>query len=327
MRNTFTSLRTLALLTLGLGTLPAAHATLMPVAVTGYNADVVADGAGTVISSTTDDVDGGAVGNRFNFMTSTFIGSTGVAPTSFLPNTGLFTSATTSGLTFQFASYTANNSLRINGVGTGALTLTTPRAATDVYLLATSGNGASAFTATVNFTDGTTQVFTGLSAADWFSGTTNIALRGFGRVGRDNNVIQNSTTDPRLYEFRLTLAAANASKTIQSVSIGKTATTGALNVMGVSINSTLSATRPGNDPSLAVSVFPNPAASFLTVQAPAEASAAATVQLLDRTGRTVQTAPVRNREARFDLENLAAGLYLARYQDGARTRTLKVVKH
>ncbi|WP_460554934.1 T9SS type A sorting domain-containing protein [Hymenobacter daeguensis] len=292
---------------------------------TGYNADVVANGTGTVISSTTDDVDGGAVGNRFNFMAPTFIGSTGVAPTSFLPASGLFTSANTTGLSFQLASYSANNSLRINGVGSGTLTFPTPRAASDVYLLATSGNGASAFTATVTFTDGTTQVFTGLSAADWFSGTSNIALRGFGRVGRDNNVIQNSTTDPRLYEFRLTLLAANAAKPIQSIGIAKSATLGALNVMGVSINSTVTATLPGQE-ALSVNAYPNPTANRLTVQAPAEASAAATVLLLDHTGRTLQVLPVRNREARFDLGNLAAGLYLARYQDGDRTRTLKVVK-
>ncbi|MFD2718483.1 T9SS type A sorting domain-containing protein [Hymenobacter monticola] len=326
MRNTFTSFRTLALLTLGLGTLPAAHAALIPVAVTGYNADVVANGAGTVTSSTTDDVDGGAVGNRFNFMAPTFVNPTGAAPTTSLPANGLFTSATTAGLTFQLAPYAANNSLRINGVGTGTLTFpTTQLAATEVYLLATSGNGASAFTATVNFADGTSQIFTNLSAADWFSGTTNIALRGFGRVGRDNNVIQNSTTDPRLYEFRLALVAANASKVIQSVSIAKSSTTGTLNVMGVSINSTVTAALSARE-ALAVNAYPNPTADRLTVQAPAEASPAATVQLLDHTGRILQAAPVRNREVRFDLGSLAAGLYLARYQDGDRTRTLKVVK-
>ena len=51
------------------------------------------------------------------------------------------------------------------------------RAATDVYLLATSGNGDSTFGVTVTFTDNSTQVFAGQTAADWFSGTTNIALR------------------------------------------------------------------------------------------------------------------------------------------------------
>jgi hypothetical protein len=62
------------------------------------------------------------------------------------------------------------------------------------------------------------------------------------------------------------------------------------------------------------------------VQGPADASPTATVQLLDLTGKALQTVSVRNREARFDLQPLAAGLYLARYQDGDRARTLKVVK-
>jgi hypothetical protein len=325
MRNTFTSFRTLALLALSVGTFSAAQAALVPVAVTGYNADVVANGAGTVASSTTDDVDGGAVGNRFNFMAPTFVNPSGVAPTTSLPANGLFTSATTPGLTYQFAPYTANNSLRINGAGSGVLTFSNPYSAYDVYLLATSGNGASTFTATVNFADGTSQIFTNISAADWFSGTANIALRGFGRVGRDNNTIQNSTTDPRLYEFRLTMLTSNIGKVIQSVSISKSGTTGALNVMGVSVNAFVLATQSGRE-ALAVNAYPNPTADRLTVQAPAEASPAATVQLLDHTGRALQAVPVRNREARFDLDGLAAGLYLARYQDGDRTRTLKVVK-
>jgi hypothetical protein len=326
MKTKHTPFRTLLLGTLGLGASATAQAAFTPVAVTGYNADVVANGTGSVISSTTDDVDGGAVGNRFNFMAPTFIGSTGVAPTTFLPATGLVTSTTTSGLTFQLAAYTANNSLRINGAGTGTLTFTAPQAASDVYLLATSGNGASAFTATVTFTDATTQVLSGLTAPDWFGGTSNVAIAGFGRVGRDNNLIQNNTTDPRLYQIRLTLLAANATKRIQSISVAKTATLGALNIMGVSINATVTATLSGSDPRLAVNTFPNPATAALTVQAPADASPAATVQLLDLTGKALQAAPVRNREARFDLGNLAAGLYLARYQDGDRTRTLKVVK-
>lgn len=105
------------LFALGLGASTTDQAAFTLVAVTGYNADVVANGAGTVIASTTDDVDGGAVGNRFNFMAPTFIGSTGVAPTTFLPASGLITSATTSGLTFHLPPYTTTNSLRINGSG------------------------------------------------------------------------------------------------------------------------------------------------------------------------------------------------------------------
>lgn len=195
-----------------------------------------------------------------------------------------------------------------------------------MYLLATSGNGASAFTATVTFTDGTAQVFSSLTAPDWFGGTSNIAIQGFGRVGRDNNLIQNNTTDPRLYQIRLTLAAANVGKQIQSISFPKSALVGALNVMGVSINATVTAALPGAGKPLAVSAFPNPATVACTVQAPADASPAATVQLFDLAGKALQAALVRNREARFDLRNLAAGLYLARYQDGVRSRTLKVVK-
>jgi hypothetical protein len=324
MKKPSTSCR-LLLCTLGLGAALETHAALVPVAVTGYNADVVANGTGAATASTTDDVDGGAVNNRFNLMAPNFVSPTGATPTSFLPATGLINSVAMPGLSFQLAPYTANNSLRINGVGTGTLAFPTPQAATDVYLLAMSGNGASAFTATVTFADGSTQAFASLSAPDWFGGTSNVVISGLGRVNRDNNTIQNSTTDPRLYQIRLTLLAANASKQIRNVLISKAATTGTLNIMGVSINNTVSSTL-SSAPPIVLQAFPNPATASLTVRIPA-ASAAGAVQLLDLAGRVLQAVPVRNQTARFDLQDLAAGLYLARYQDGERTRTVKIEKH
>lgn len=154
----------------GLLTAPAALAqvTYAPVSLTGFTADVVANGSGTAISSTTNDVDGGAVNNRFCFMAPDFVNPAGASPTVYLPATGLITSvaAGTTGLTFQLAPYTGNNSLRIQGVGTGSLALATPRAAQEVYVLAVSGNMASTVTMTVNFTDNTTEVFPAQTVAD-----------------------------------------------------------------------------------------------------------------------------------------------------------------
>jgi hypothetical protein len=216
---------------LGVGLTGAAYAAPVPVAVTGYTADVVADGTGAATARTTTDFDGAS----YALMAVGYTNPTGSVATSGLPASGLINSANTSGLSFQLAAYTANNSLRLATAGTGALTLTTPRTAGDVYVLASSGSGTSTMVVTVTFTDGTTQVFSSTSVGDWYGGT-GAAIVGLGRVSTADNTITNSTVDPRLYEFRYTISAANIAKSVQSVSFNKTSTTGVLNVMGISVN-------------------------------------------------------------------------------------------
>ncbi len=204
--------------------------TFTPVVLTGFTDDVVANGAGTVASSTTTDVDGAS----FAFVAMNYVSPTNASPTTALPNSGTITSAVTStpGVTYQLAPYTGNNSLRIAAPGTGTLTFSQPRAADQLYILATSGSGISVVTITVNFTDASTQVLTGQSISDWYGGT-NYAMQGLSRVSRSTNAIENSTINPRLYQIPLTITAANSGKTIASVSFNKTSTTGVLNVMGI----------------------------------------------------------------------------------------------
>jgi hypothetical protein len=239
MKKTTTRLLTLALSALGLATAPLARAAYTPVTVTGYNADVVANGTGPSINSSTIGIDAGG----YVFMAQDF-NPTG---TSYLPNSGLINSAATAGVTFQLASYAANNSLRMpasgtgTGVGTGTLTFATPQAAGEVYFLATSGSGAATVDVTVNFTDGTTQVFSGQTVSDWYGGAS-YAVLGLGRVQRGVDNRENNASDPRLYQIRLTIAAANFAKQIQSIGFSKTSTSGVLNVMGITINSVCSGT-------------------------------------------------------------------------------------
>ncbi|MDO7851693.1 fibronectin type III domain-containing protein [Hymenobacter convexus] len=234
MKKLFTRTCRPLLYALGLGALfiNEVQAAPVPVAVTGYTADVVADGTGAATARTTADFDGAS----YALMTVGYTNPAGATSTSGLPASGLITSAATSGLTFQLAAYTANNSLRLNTTGgTGTLTVTTPRTAGDVYVLASSGSGVSTMVVTVTFTDGTTQVFPATTVADWYGGT-GAAIIGLGRVSVADNTITNNTSDPRLYEFRYTLSAANLSKQVQSVGFSKTSTTGVLNVMGISVN-------------------------------------------------------------------------------------------
>src|SRR6476620_6978675 len=189
------------------------------VPVSGFTADVIADGSGSAANSTTADVDG----VNYNFVAQNFVNPTNQSPTSYLPGSGLINSAVTSGLQFQLAPYTGNNSLRLTTTAnTGTLTFATPRSADKINLLVTSAF-PSTFVATVNFSDATSQTFTGNNVPNWFDGTSP-AIQGISRVLRTTNVIENSTTNPRMYQYSMVLNAANATKTIQSVTITKTST-------------------------------------------------------------------------------------------------------
>ncbi|MGI4833049.1 MAG: LamG-like jellyroll fold domain-containing protein [Janthinobacterium lividum] len=272
----------------------------VPVAVTGYTADVVANGSGTAAASTTNDFDGAS-----NVLMEKGYSGGLTAATVGLPTGGLIASATGSGATYQLASYSANNSLR----GGGTLTLATPQAATTLYVLAATGSGNGSSVVTVTFTDGTTQAFAAVTVPDWFGGA-NYAIMGLGRINRTTSGVSNDTSNPRLYEFSFALSAANASKLIQSVAV--TQSGGVLNVMGVSVAPTaiitgispspagtgVPATLTGTGLSGATSLVINGAAATIltntgtaiTFRVPAGASATGTSSVTTPTNTATSTA-------------------------------------
>ncbi|GAB3582193.1 hypothetical protein GCM10027345_26030 [Hymenobacter daeguensis] len=233
----FTRFALLAAFGLGFSRPAAAQQTVyVPAAVTGYTADVIANGTGTVASSTTNTVDRGIPTVRWCFANSTFPGLTAA---NSLPANGLITSISTLGLTYQMAPATGNNSLRIDGAGSGTLTLTNPQSCSEVMVLATEGNGTTAADKTfiVTFTDGTSQTFNNVIVPDWFNGTITPAIYVGSRVSYVTNAIDLTGNNPRLYEVRLSLAVANYNKSVQSVTVAKTATDPVLNIMGISLGS------------------------------------------------------------------------------------------
>ncbi len=261
-----------------------AKAIYAPVAVLGYNADIVANGVGPASGSITLDMDGAG----YAFMASDF-NPAGTTPTRYMPNGGLINSVATSGLSFQLASYSASNSLRLAPVSTDSLRFVTPTAATEVYVLASSGSGTSSLTMTVNFTDGTTQPVTPITVQDWYFGT-NYAIQGLGRVNvtsTGGTGIDNNTTDPRLYQHLITIAAGNTAKLIRSITFNKTNSTGVLNVMGISINTPSAA-----PPCVATPTAPANAASICagtTVLSWAAVAGASTYDVYLNTGSTATT--------------------------------------
>src|SRR5690554_5822358 len=197
----------------------------------GFNEDVVANGAGDAASSTTSPVDGTGSGANYAFMSTDFTD----APATALPVSGLINSqaAATPGLMFQLASYSENNSLRLADVGDeGTLTFAEEVSAYRIFILGTSGNGEGTITGTVNFTDGTTQTITNSNIPDWYNGTP-FTASGFGRVSRTDNTIQTPAGNPRLYQVEIVIDAANQTKLIESITVEKVSG-GFVNIMGVS---------------------------------------------------------------------------------------------
>ena len=205
----------------------------------GLNEDVIANGANTAAGSTTTIVDN----DSFAFVAADFqpTGSS-VPPAYGLPVNGIITSAATPGLTYSLADYSSNNSLRIHGttpapaVTTGTLVFSNQVNAKKLYMLATSGSGASTVTVVVNFADATSQTFTGIVLPDWFNSTAQpIAASGFGRVSVATDNVENPSNNPRLYQIQLNIDTANQTKLVESIDITKTSTAaGVANIFAIS---------------------------------------------------------------------------------------------
>jgi PKD repeat protein len=221
----------------------AARAAFVPVPISaGFNADVIVNGVGTSMSTTSNDVDGVNycfVANGWQFSTSNtpFAGG--------LPPTGLITSPITTGLTYQLASYSDNNCLRINSATPATLTMQNQLTAQGVYVLSTSGSGNCVMSAQVNFTDATNQVFTNLTVNDWYGGTP-YEIGQIGRILRNgtSTVPESATNGPRLYRHVLAISTANQTKQIASIQFTRTSGTGILNVYAVSYETTVSCAAP-----------------------------------------------------------------------------------
>lgn len=212
----------------------------------GFNADVVANGVGSSLSSTNNDVDGVS----YAFVSRDFQLTSGSTPLTYgLPTNGLINSAVASpaGLNYQLASYSGNNALRLQNLNdSGTLVFANPLAAVNLYMLATGGSGACTVNVTVNFADATSETFTNIAIADWYGGA-NFAIQGIGRINITNDVLETGGgTNPRLYQIPLAINASNQSKPIQSVTVTKSATGGIPNIFAFSANAYTSCDGPTN---------------------------------------------------------------------------------
>ncbi|AWH86781.1 hypothetical protein HYN59_17420 [Flavobacterium album] len=210
----------------------------------GFNQDVIANGAGPALNSSTIGIDNGNI----CFMATDFQPGSITPPAYAIPATGLITSNVTSGLTFQLGPLSGNNSLRLPEQNdTGTLVFSNGVPASRLYLLATTGSGSSTISATIHFTDSSTQLVSGGVIPDWFfSNALPVAISGIGRVYRNTNVIENPSGDPRIYQYTMEILPENQLKTIASIEFTKISSAeGALNIFAVTAEETGTCPSPG----------------------------------------------------------------------------------
>lgn len=188
-----------------------------PIAITGYNNDIVAEAGTDAVATTSTVIDG----SNHVIYTQGFGATNGLA--GGILNTGTYVSGTR---TYQMASYTASNALYMsaagnvaNSLGVGTLTLNTPGSYSRLSLLAFGTEGTSTVTVTFNFMDGTTSSGGNITLKDWFNGTPYI-FNGFGRLTRTaapNLTVDGLPTNPRMYSFDFAVPCADQARQLKSV--------------------------------------------------------------------------------------------------------------
>lgn len=195
-----------------------------PVLVTGFNHDVIAESGTSSLTTTTIPLDGVTVSNKVMysvaFRTANGFSGGGIA------DNGTVTDAAG---TYQLAPYTGNNALLLQRTQTGDLNLTTPAKFNSLRVLCFSTEGTSLINVTLTFTDATTTtVLTNAALGDWFNGTTNMVLQGFGRCTRATPASGADAfpTNPRLYYINIPISCANKNKLIQKINFTNVTTAG-----------------------------------------------------------------------------------------------------
>jgi hypothetical protein len=228
--------------------------------VTGFNQDVIAEGVGTAGShralattTTTFDRSSGVVSGADHVMyAKNFRGDNNLltAPPYGLVDNGFIVSASDNNKRYQLANYTGNNTLLLVGNGSsGELTFSTSGCYSALSILASSGEAASSFNVTVNFSDGTTAPYS-FSVPDWYNGS-NYAIQGIGRVNRVPDggadtwdTFSGDASNPRLYDCNMTISGVNLNKLVKSITVTKSdAQAGRTAILAVS--GQISSTVPG----------------------------------------------------------------------------------
>jgi hypothetical protein len=223
---------------------------LQPIALTGYNTDVIR--AKFPSAQPAHPFHGGT----FAWFEAGAVDDSGTEHEDGLPAGLAFQSATGSGALYQIQTATTTstsntttntkNVLQLSAGQTGTLTLTTPFVYRRLYVLASSGDGSqtSAGSGTIHFADGATQAF-GFNCFDWCNGPygqgglhPEAALNGHtGRadIGHDGTAfVYNQDCDFQLYETVIPIDSAHTGVAVTSIDFSGAPDAFYSNIFGVS---------------------------------------------------------------------------------------------
>jgi hypothetical protein len=197
-----------------------AQNSLLPLGLSGFNADVIADGtyqdASSVQQSTSGPIDSVNVYYTKGFNPA--------FPSAGLAAGNTFVSRSNPNTTFLFQPATNNNALLLgdqsSGISSGTLNLIYPGSFTTLGILVTGLDSSNPVSYTLNFADNQAGVQGSFVAPDNFVGAGAVALNGFGRVSRDDGAFDKDAQqhrNPRLYEVDIALSATDAKRRLVSV--------------------------------------------------------------------------------------------------------------
>lgn len=177
-----------------------------PIAVTGFNADVIAE-ATPALSTTNMSMDGSDYVLYSQNYGTAFGTGTG------LPNNGLITSGSS---TYQLAPYTSDNAIFLATGETDSLELTTPASYSSLSFLGFSTEGAGTVLLVIKFTDNSAMVVNSTALPDWFNGGGAV-LSGFDRTGRSGDTPDYNTFQPYMYRINVNLSCADQAKSVKTI--------------------------------------------------------------------------------------------------------------
>lgn len=204
----------------------------VPVVLSGFNEDIIAEGTGgnseAVTSVTFDLPDAGGTHVMYSkeFRYGTGTGDDGV------PNDGIISSESNTGINYQLEDFDGNNVLLLLDDDSKELTLTKPDVYNKLSILAASANAASSFKVTVHYSDATTEEVS-FDVPDWFNGE-NYAVKGLGRVKRNTAPATGdydaAPENPRLYD---NLLEVNPNKLITKLTFSKENSNGRTGIFAI----------------------------------------------------------------------------------------------
>jgi gliding motility-associated-like protein len=195
-----------------------------PVAITGFNQDVVADTGKSSAAATTTMIDGNINIANHVIYSENFASVNGLAGGIY--NSGAIVNGAS---TYQLASYAGKNALYLSKnanidstLAEGMLTLTTPAVYSRLSLLLFSTEGNSQINVNLNFTDGTTErAVTNATVNDWYN-NGGAVYAGFGRIDRPSGTIDGVGSNPRFYKQDILVSCNSQDKFLQSITIADT---------------------------------------------------------------------------------------------------------